>query len=406
MRVPWSSLLALVFLLSSLAGCIVEDETPPADTEAPPPAPGPTFRTLPEDGINHQDISPGGEPSILTDREGRAIWIGDTSGIRISEDNGTSWQELETLDQRVSDGYTLAQDQAGRLYAATTNIPYINVHRYDDGKTRAWTTPAVDVAPVADRPWLAATGDGTVALIHYDFGRTFSESCARSDDMGVTWTDRNPRIGDPQAGNLVFGPGGDLYYADGPIVTRLPGGSCNSEPVRADLLPHGDMGSQPMTQVAVSDAHVYVAVPSKDNDKILLAGMDKGLDGSPRDVVVSPPELGSNTFSTLSVHGDEVAVVWYGSESAGRPWAPDFEGTWSVYAAVVTGFWDAEPEIVHYRVSNRTIHEDTICMGGIGCTEGRELLDYFMADHDVWGTLHVAYGHDEGVRYARVPSGS
>jgi hypothetical protein len=107
----------------------------------------------------------------------------------------------------------------------------------------------------------------------------------------------------------------------------------------------------------------------------------------------------------VSAHGSQVAVAWYGSETGGDLSADGWDGDVRVYLAVVDGFW-GNATVRTAIVTPDPIHHGTICMGGIGCTGNRELLDYFMLDHDLWGGLHIAYVSsvgEAGVRYVHVP---
>lgn len=398
---------ALLLLLAGCAGTAPESEVTVRPGDAPGSTPGNQFLLhAPRPAVDVR-ISGGAEPQILADNQGRFLWIADTSGGYVSHDNGSSWRSLPSIRPPglFNDGWGLAQDDAGAMYAAAINGHWVNVGRSEDGTSWAHTSHAVDAAPVSDRPWLAAHGDGEVALFIYDFGRSFSESCAISKDAGVTWLDRSVLRASPQGGRASADAAGNFYIAsDDGKLTRFAG-SCMSTASK-QMFPAGK-GAQHMVHTSAQGDEVYAAAPTPGNGAVVLSGTKAW--GSPRTVTVSPAVLLSNTFAVVSVHDDEVAVAWYGSESAGDPGAAGFSGSWNVFVAVVQDFWGS-PKIQHHRITTEANHVGDICMDGVGCDgdRDRDLLDYFAIDHDVWGGVHVAYGHDGAgssaeVRYAHVP---
>lgn len=408
-------LLIALLLAMPLSGCIENEAAPPlargaddAGDESPAIAFAPSNAFLADaPRPPGASVSGGAEPSILVDKDGAFILIGDTSGVYRSVDDGATWQRVSVprIGGAFNDGWALAQDDAGRVYASTTNGQLIGVAISDDGGAtwRASTQQAVAVAGVADRPWLAARGDGEVALLYY--GAPSGELCARSLDAGETWLDRSVGWSAPNAGNAAFDSQGDLYYSNGDQVYRFAL-ACRSAP-SARPLPAS--GAQIFTQVAIdAEDRVYAAQPTANNGAMTLRGFSAWSTKSYKEVVVSPPDLRSNTFATLSAHGNEVVVAWYGSETSGNPASAAFDGAWNVFVARIIGFWTDSPTIHYARLTNEANHVGDFCMGGISCTEGdRDLLDYFMVDHAPDGTVHVAYGHDgttsrPEVRYAHI----
>jgi hypothetical protein len=397
---------ALVLALLTLSGCLAappQESTPlgPPTSDVPEgPAPGGIF------ALPAAEVSGGAEPSILVTQDG-AVWIGDTSGLVKSEDDGATWESVDIgfISGAFTDGWALAEDDAGAVYVAVTNGQLISMARSTDGGDTWSVNHAVDASTLADRQWIAARGAGEVAIVYNDL-KTTRELCLHSTDGGQTFLTRSVGLqASPNAGNVVFGPEGDLYYSTGNIVYRwaVP---CVGEPTR---LLQGDAGAQIFTQVQVDEnGDIFVAKPTKDNSAMQLLGTH-GMSGrTRRTLVVSPPESASNTFGTLSVQDGEIAVSWYGSSTAGNPSAAGFGGTWHVHLARVTDFWGT-PVVERELVSAEPNHVGNFCMGGIGCTSGdRDLLDYFMVDHAPDGAVHVAYGHDgtgsnARVRHARLP---
>lgn len=360
-------------------------------------------------------VSNGAEPLMLASRDGTTLFISDWSGLYKSTDGGETWRPtpnpfLEAFNV-LADGWAIAESE-GTLYAADTNGPVVGVAASTDGgATWAVQSKVVEVGAIVDRPWLAARGESEVTLISNTVRggviATQREECARSTDGGLTWTDRAvASAGVPNAGNVVYDSKGNIWYTNGATLYRQK--PCLSAPFPIDL---PDSGAQILTQLAVDDANrVYVAMPTPDNSGMSIAAFTPGVPGF-RTLVVSGPELRSNTFGAIDVQGDQIAVAWYGSETAGNPSQGGFNGAWNVFVARLTtdSFWSADPTMQHDRITAEPNHVGGFCMSGVTCGGGqdRDLLDYFGIDFGPDGALHVAYGHDgagssEEVRYARL----
>ncbi len=415
--------LVLILVAILLAGCMGAPDVPVADGEAPTlPAAGPAPDAASEhrpnvwllDGIrpiSNTQVSSGAEPSILADRNGKFLWIGDTSGGYYSEDNGTTWRKMANflLPAIFVDGWALAQDETGRLYAGALTGSTIDVATSTDGKTWATTNRLAAVSGTTDRPWLAARGDGEVVLFYFDAPAVVTgiwEHCARSTDRGATWLDRDPTSGSPQGGNAIWDDAGNFYYSnDNGVVTRFAG-SCAGSSQTLNMF--NGLGANNMIQLATDGQIIYSAAATTGNKAIAVSGTKNFQ--QVKALTVSPSILQSSTFATITAYEDQVAVAWYGSETPGNPSAPSFSGSFNVYVAIIDDFW-GDPVVRHIRVTDEPNHVGDICMGGIGCdgNADRDLLDYFMMDYDKWGGLHIAYGHDGAgsnavVRYAQIPA--
>lgn len=352
-------------------------------------------------------VSNGAEPRIHVTRDGSTILIGDFTGLYRSTNGGTSWQRAPDpfAPGVFADGWPIAEDDTGRIYAADTQGQIVGVAS-SSNRGQSWdiVSRIVAVGSIVDRPWLAARGNGEVALIvNSDRG----EECYRSLDGGATWLDfsltANPP---PNPGSVSFDPQGRLWFSNG-ASWYMWNAPCRGAAIPRD---HPDAGPQILTQTAVDSAGaVYTAVPSSNSAQMLVHARPST--GGLKTVVVSQAAQKSNTFGAIAVDNvtGDVAVAWYGSTTAGNP-SGSFSGSWQVFVARIQNYWSASPTITVTQVTTEANHVGGFCMNGIGCSTGggdRDLLDYqgvaFAPDH----SIHVAYGHDGAtssaqVRYARV----
>ncbi len=379
--------------------------TPPPGQPSPSP-PTPQVVALPF-GTTHGGVSGGAEPMILTDAAGTYVWIGDSSGGYYSTNNGTSWSKMAPLAlglHALNDGWALAEDENGNLYAADLSDNHIDVGRSNDGG-RTWNQKGyyAGVSGSADRPWLAARG-GALVLFYFDapaVATGFFEHCARSTDGGLTFLDREPAAGPPQGGKAFYDANGHFYYSQSGGTLYRFASTCLAGAQAIPMITNAGVNN--MIQADVEGTDLYMAAATGGAAQITLAGSHDG--AAAKRIVVSPAELKANTYATVSVHGGQVAVAWYGSTTGGDPSVAGYSGQFDVYLSVVDDFWSDAPTVRTLKVSPTPNHSGYICMDGIGCTTGRGLLDYFMVDHDKWGGIHVAYADDtsgSSVKYVHV----
>lgn len=416
MRPPVPFLVLLV-LSAVLAGCVGEADPAVPATDAPEYVTfeGRQYRAngwlLDEAGtVAASDVGSGSEPAIWVDRAGEYIFIGDTRGVYRSSDDGQTFQRIRPFQPNIifSDGWDVTQDDAGNLYAAGLAEARLHVYRStNDGSSWSLLETVPDtVGVIPDRPWIAARGDGVVALVYNDWP-TLKTRCMISYDGGQTWPDQNPSAGAIIAGNLVF-DGEDLYFADegGKVWKKTPRVIAGMDTSQTCLnsggswkAVHNDLGSNALLQLAAEDGNVYVVYADSENDLVVAGTRDMVLD---RKVVqVSPVELKSSTFGAIDIQDGRLAVAWYGSETDGDPDSSGFDGSWNVFVAVIDGFWTDAPVVQHFRLTESANHYGPICMAGLGCGVDRDLLDYFELDIGPDGDVHVAYADDASQRGVR-----
>jgi hypothetical protein len=404
----------LIILCAALA-LVVPSLIAASDSAAP--AASPVFLSVPRASSPALAASPGpllpgatvvvsgaSEPSILVDRNGQYIWIGAIYGSGMGmwrSTNGSRWLAIHPteLPGAFTDGTAMAQGPDGMLYAADTQGQVVAVDASPDGGL-TWTevnrvaTPGV---PFADRPWLATspTTAGDVTLVINGNG---GEECLRSTDGGVVFTPAS--VGQiSNAANLVRDALGDTYYATAGGF-EMWRGACMLNPTALSL---PASGAQIFTQVAVAGSgtnggHIYTAQPSSGNGAMEIRGA-QGIFGQVKRLAINPPAALSNTFGGIAVKPDdsEIAVVWYGSDTAGDPSSQSYppSATWTAYVARVTGFWTATPT-VNVTAIDPGMYHGWFCMGGVSCTSGRDLSDYNGITYGPDGKLYVTWGHETG----------
>lgn len=357
-------------------------------------------------------VSNGAEPHILVDKLGRSILIGDWSGVYMSLDGGASWFENTppyANSPLLSDGWVFAQDNAGTIYASTTNGQMINVASSTNGGI-SWQlntqTFVTEPHALADRPWLAVKDGGVIALIWND-GQ--NERCSYSTNGGLTWTRALPYTtgsGRPIAGEPAWDRTGKLVYVGGTderTLFRYPTFPCTGA-LSQIALPA--IGKEMQLNVGTDAAGgIYVGAPSGDNKQMTLIGYNGFNASTMKRITVSPPALQNNMFATVSVRNDnEIAVAWYGTTKTGDPTASNFNGHWNVSVARVQNFWSASPTITYQQVTTQPNHVGGFCVDGVFCSGGadRDLLDYWATAYDTAGNLHLSYGADGATSQARV----
>lgn len=338
-RLPVLTLVLVLALAGCAAPLAAEEASPPAAPEGAREDAPRNLWLLDAPRPFSTKVSNGAEPLMLAKRDG-TLFISDWTGLYRSTDGGATWRATPNpfleLNNVLADGWALAEDADGTLYAADTNGPIVGVAAsQDNAETWSLQNKIVEAGAVVDRPWLAARGSGDVVLItntiRPGFASVQREECVRSRDGGATWTDRAVvNAARPNAGNVVFDSAGNIWFSNGETLFYWVR-ACQGGPAEID---QPDGGAQIFTQVAIDASdRVYLAQPTDDNGAMRIWSYKRGLGGGTHSVVVSPPELRSNTFGAIDVQGDEIAVAWYGSESAGNPSQGSFSGVWNVYVA-------------------------------------------------------------------------
>jgi hypothetical protein len=279
-----------------------------------------------------------------------------------------------------------------------------NAATFDGGNSfppEYWNEYATE--PGADRQWLAALklpGTDTNRVWQwYDQVDIGGDSVIYTDDYGKTWVEGQRGIASANPGNMAADPVNKKLYltwGEGASVMVAVGGfeANDFKPVK---VAQGKGGVATLFTVLDVDTagNIYVVWSDSGDPRntYLSTSTDEGKTWSDP-AVVNPPSQKTTVFPWV-VAGDpgRVWVTYYGSSSPSP--APDNRGPWYAWASQSLNALSAHPKFKTVNASDRIVHDNEICLSGIGCTAGqaedRNMLDDFTADIDTSGMLHVAF---------------
>jgi hypothetical protein len=340
-----------------------------------------------------------GEPQVEVDSTG-TIYVSGVCcltvppPVYVSRDGGATFEDLATTT-RVREQFGIEGDFAidgeGRVYFADIEFAAtFQVSVWDKDGTFLHHTkwPA---APIVDRDWIRAEGDGH---LYYVYNTGTSTNVYTSTDTGRTWSPNPVHTAPFGLGMAVKGPamgelwvlGGSQDGFEGADVTRDGGLTWTSE--RTTIPAAGNF------PVAAFDEAGSLFGAGGSDDELFVARRDA--DGTWNEAVKVSPAGHHRMpwFATGSAAGT-AALCWYGTPDAEVGPASE----WFVYAA--------------YSLGNGENHTWAV---GIADTEpvfigslGRDLLDFFQCEMGPDGAMHIAYsklrpsegGPEEQLQYVR-----
>lgn len=376
-----------------------------------------------------------GEPSILAMADGTLLITGaggmtrfvenplDAPGnfgqsyIWRSTDGGATWEFVDLGLPEPANSLLpyrnaifgvegdLAEDEKGRAYFVDLTMLVTNGLAVSTDSGATWTStqnPLVGL-PLADRPWLAAFGDGQVYMKYLHL--TLGQRVARSADAGRTFVE-DVALPCGSAGPLVADvPSKSILTAcvdnDEVAVYRTDEGAMKWERLSVAKL-GGEAGAAadfPVVAVAAPGQYVVAwreaSEGFKNGTTIRLAStVDAGkswvgpVDASPLSHTRVFPWVDANAAG-------DVAVVWYGMEALGDP--NQEQGEWHpMVATYLLGVDGALTRTSLLPLVDGYVHKGSICTDGLACVlegraEDRRLLDFFEVDVDASGRAHVTW---------------
>lgn len=323
------------------------------------------------------------------------------SWLWVSRDGGDTFEPLEhdllapATNAQWGAEADLALDAAGNLYVFdTTGADGVFSKWSDAARKLEHTRPlAGTAAPVDDRPWLAASGDG---LVYYLANTGRGSWFHRSTDGGVLFgavpipgTEENGfcTLASEVDGPWVYfvcdrGFGGRevLLYRSGDRGLTFQRSTIATRAVPQSM--HG------FTTIAVDDAGgVHVAysmgAPYAKTFVHLLSSLDHGATWRAENLT---PYLGSFEYTAIAAGPKgTVAVLWYGSSDEPRFGHGDghaYRLNYTLEATIVEGAGTKSAKWTHAAVTD----------GPVSRTGSFGLGDFFQAAFAPDGRLHVAFG--------------
>lgn len=366
------------------------------------------------------------EPSIVVSDDAIVVTAvalaGDprpASEIRVSYDDGLSWAPLPSLGgvQELHPGLEgdLAIDGARNLYFTDTYAGDLTFTAWSwSGSAWEWTlSRAVIGTPVADdRPWMAATGDGTVLILvnngpeapapNNAVGHPSRWWLARSENGGLTWdtsigfSDTSDCSIDAQrTGTLVFVAcstpgrladlirsvdGAQFVYDAAAFISHDGGLTFQQRLIQHDIQPQ--LGALSYPAAVAPSGRLYsisTAFSGFDNGGMVqtpvsLQWSDDGLEWSNSTVEIN----GTWTRPWLVSDNQTALLVYY--------WTADLEPSDSSQWFVKATTWNLELS------RNATFLLDATPV----VTAATPPVDFFQAAIDSRGRVHVVYDRSPG----------
>jgi hypothetical protein len=414
-----------VFLAPTTTGATVTRSRAPAARHAHGPVP---IEFIRHNVVDVQRLA--GEPAMRIDSKNNVYVTGPigtqyaTSFLWKSEDKGHSFDLLRAFPplQRPmpSGGSGDAEVVVVPHKKGQTDDPIVwsdmvslaslaNAASFDGGNTfpQDFWNNAADT-PGADRQWLdwMPGPNGPRIYQWFDNYETNGNSVIYTDDYGQSWTQAATNVdGSPSnPGSLAADPVHKkvyVAYSDGNKAKIAVSGpdAMQFKPAVAGV-GVGDVATLFVTVDTDTAGNVYVAWADRGNpgaNKLggiyMAVSTDRGKTFR-KPIQMNPPGIKTGVFPWV-VAGDpgRAWVTWYGSRK-GAPAASN-RGPWNVYGAQTLNALSAHPTTRTVKVNDRPVHDNEICLDGIGCTAGqaedRNLLDDFVSQIDTRGMLHVAY---------------
>jgi hypothetical protein len=373
------------------------------------------------------DNTTGLESSIGVDRRtGAVMGLDVTMTDRVIFDDSEtpprpSWRDVSAPHTAVTtlDPILWVDPSTGRTFVAQLAGPAA-IFAFSDNDGASWTSveppitgPAFDHETVGGGPW-AGGPPPTAGLTPYpralyycahvgevgDFVGGVAALCARSDTGGLTWNPPLPMdFGDCGGlhGHVTVGPDGAVY---------VPNKKCGDR--QGVFISHDNgltwsLSTVPGTRPGTSDPKVSVdaagriyfvassrAAAEPNKTAVVATSIDGGETWTaPINIGAAAGILNAEQPAIVAGDGGRAAAFFYGTTADGDDQNPKFRGIWHPFVASTFdggATWtllDAAP--------NDPVQRGTICMMGLACSAGRNLLDFQDMTVDAEGRVLVSY---------------
>lgn len=326
------------------------------------------------------------------------------------EDVSSVWTSQNTLDPQLHVDRATGRTFVSQLQGAGSITAFTD----DDGENWTLTTPP-HALPSWDHQSTASGPYAGTAPVNSTYGRAtyycaqgaLLAQCARSDDGGLTWgapvpfnaADCNGLHGRP-----VVGPNGFVYVpvkdcsgdgVGGGVIGFGPGpqqglyvSEDNGETWRRSITPIPAGESDPA--VAVDAANRVYFFGTHEGQALISTSDDGGKTmAQPYDVAASHGLKNVQFASAVAGDAGRAAVSFYGTPDPGDDQSIDYTGEWHVYVATTVDggqSWETVDITPH-----DPVQRGMVCLSGVSCTSGRNLLDFQSMTIDAEGRVLVGY---------------
>ncbi|MDQ1446351.1 MAG: hypothetical protein QOI20_2815 [Acidimicrobiaceae bacterium] len=388
----------------------------------PPPVTAAGFAIYPAPSPTIRDAHQPNETSIGVTKTNAAMFLMSNSTAKVTFDDAVTppkatWKDVSyvTTNLATLDPILYTDKVTGRTFVVQL-LGSHSVAAYTDDDGANWTNmappssaPSVDHESVGGGPWSATAPIPPNAYQHAYYycsqgaaanlqGSTtpMLGQCARSDNGGLTWGAPVPFTAydscEPSHGHILVDDTGAVYV---PVKSCLGKGQGvyisrdNGITWEEHIIPGTKDGlSDPALGIDKAGRVYYAA--SSDGTLVVSTTSDNGHTWS-QPVNVGAPFGIKNSEFAMAVGGDagKAAVAFYGSSDAGDSQDVAYTGAWYLYEATTA---DAGQTWTTVNVTpGDPVQRGIICNGGLGCTVGRNLLDFQGMTVDKGGRVVIGY---------------
>jgi hypothetical protein len=371
-----------------------------------------TFRSYPAPEGSAEGAA---EPTLGVNPEtGAVLYIAGLETYRVGDWDaagpGTStWTDVSTLltSLYTADPILETDTTTGRTFVnqlTYSNPGSVMAYTDDDGET--WTNvpygsgvgPNVDHQTVGFGPWVdggvLTSVNGYPNAIYYCTNDVLYSNCAISLDGGDTFLPSHPAYSSEDCaaihGHLKSAPDGTVYLppdgctgidtdGDPAAVVASEDNGLTWEVRRVPDSDSGD-GGHPSLGVA-NDGTIYLAYSAKDEDGAsgpvqVAKSQDKGVTWEAPVTLGADVGVKSSSFPVAAAGDpDRAAVAFLGTTDPENPRdTAAFEGRWDLYVSMT--YDGGRTWSTVNATPDNPVQVGSICTGGLGCGNDRNLLDF------------------------------